>query len=92
MITLPDSILPCGRYSADSAYNRSPRTSGAGTGQGPAVVRLHNWAQTWYMWRNILSEAHLREYLRTYRHPGAMRAGFNLYIGPRRRTGKTTRP
>ena len=23
-------------------------------GQGPAVVLLHGWPQTWYMWRNVL--------------------------------------
>ena len=23
-------------------------------GQGPAVVLLHGWPQTWYMWRNVI--------------------------------------
>ena len=24
-------------------------------GQGPAVVLLHGWPQTWYMWRDVMS-------------------------------------
>jgi len=92
-------------------------------GQGPAVVLLHGWPQTWYMWRDIIPGLATRwhhglhweldlpeeltagrediylgffyrtwgarpdaisaeaqhEYLRSYRQPGAMRAGFNLY-------------
>src|SRR2546423_160384 len=69
-------------------------------GRGPAVVLLHGWPQTWFMWREIIPglaalylgffyrtfgarpdaipEAAQQEYLRTYRQPGAMRAGFSL--------------
>jgi pimeloyl-ACP methyl ester carboxylesterase len=46
---------------------------------GREDVYLGHFYRNWGAHPNVISETEQAEYLRTYRHPGAMRAGFNYY-------------
>lgn len=46
---------------------------------GREDIYLGHFYRTWGAHPNVITEAEQAEYLRTYRQPGAMRAGFNYY-------------
>lgn len=50
-------------------------------GAGDPVVLLHGWPQTWYCCHrpDALTTDEIDEYLRTYRDPAALHAGFEFY-------------
>jgi pimeloyl-ACP methyl ester carboxylesterase len=53
MPQLPTSTIPVG-FTENAAQANGIRLNYARGGQGPALVLLHGYPQTWYMWRKVM--------------------------------------